>query len=330
MKSSSKTLLLIVGILAVFALTLLAITGEFIATNILESPSVDPNSSVVYIQNGVSGVVTIKDPTLNKAVTMNISYDPLDSGSGVIVTKNGYIITAFHVIGDPKTLENQQQLKKMSNADINQYLEQVAVSEYLSKYNPNLGELFNLPADFRRDNTDLTNFLIQNNLISVNSSKQVIKVKTSSSNSYLNAQLVDVGNPNDDEDVALLKVNANNLPAVSISSNNPLFGEKVRIYGYPGTGNQNSIELASSTGSIINKVPNNQNIIYYETNAMTTNGYSGGPTLDNKNKVLGIVIYGVQSRGHFRSQTRSVYSLFLSSEYLIQICKKNNVPINVS
>ncbi|MGZ7067621.1 MAG: S1 family peptidase [Methanobacterium sp.] len=324
MRSSIKALTLIIAILAV-----LAVSGEFVAINVLETPSIDPNSSVVYVQNGVSGVVTIKDPALNKTVPINIDYYPLTSGSGEIVTKDGYIITAFHVISDPKTLENQQQLKIMDDNDIKMYLEQFAVTEYLSRYNPQLGrELLNQSTNNRVRNSDVTSLLIQNNLISVNSSKQLIKVKTYSSLNYLDAQLVDVGNPMSDDDVAILKVNAKNLPALNISSNNPSLGENIRIYGYPG--NQNSIQLESSSGSVIGKVPNTQGVVYYETNAPTINGYSGGPTLDNKNRILGILIYGVQSRGHFRSQTTSTNSLFLSSDYLIQLCKKNNVPINIS
>jgi hypothetical protein len=54
-------------------------------------------SSTVYVENGVSGVVTITDPSLHKTVGFNISFYPLETGSGVIVSKNGYIITAFHV-----------------------------------------------------------------------------------------------------------------------------------------------------------------------------------------------------------------------------------------
>ncbi|MGZ7069784.1 MAG: hypothetical protein ACXVHN_03105 [Methanobacterium sp.] len=74
MRSSIKALTLIIAILAV-----LAVSGEFVATNVLETPSIDPNSSVVYVQNGVSGMVTIKDPYLNKTVPINIEYYPLTS-----------------------------------------------------------------------------------------------------------------------------------------------------------------------------------------------------------------------------------------------------------
>ena len=316
---------------AVFVLFILA-AGNTIFTNIEDAitlNSSNPTSSVVSVENGISGTVAIKDPMINRTVKMNVEYY-MAAGSGVIVTSNGYIITAFHVIGDPQTLETQQRLKLMSNDDINHYVEQAAVTEYLSKYNPQLGEQLNASGNLQ-GYSDLTSFFVQNNLISVNSAKQVIRVKLPSKkilSNNLDAQLVDVGNPNNEEDVALLKVNyPTSLPALHINSNNPSIGKHVRIFGYPA---QNSFNLASSSGSIVSRTLNSEGIIYYESNAPTTNGYSGGPALDNENKVLGIVIYGIQSRSRFSSGTSSNYSLFLASNYLVQICKKNNVPINIS
>ena len=338
MKLLKNTLTLVLILLAVF------VTYEafFIDNTPLNYFSPKSASSTVYVENGVSGMVTITDPSLHKTVWFNISFYPLETGSGVIVSKNGYIITAFHVIGDPES-NTINVLKTMSDEDIKTYVEQAAVSTYLSNYNPQLGaELSgndmvsqsNLSANTRAT----TDLLIQNNLISVKYYKQIIKVKFPSSTGIkpLNAQLVDVGNSRSDNDVALLKVNpaGRNLPALKINSHDPKNGENIRIYGYPADSNvtqsQLSVNPSTTTGSLISEVRNSHDILYYKTNASTFPGYSGGPVLNSKNEVMGILIYGVQSKGSFLQQIKSRYGLFLSSNYIIQICRENEVPIDIT
>ncbi|MGZ7160813.1 MAG: S1 family peptidase, partial [Methanobacterium sp.] len=294
----------------------------------------------VLVENGVSGVVTLKDPYLNKTVDLNVDYYPLATGSGVIVTNNGYILTAFHVIGDPLTVESNDRLKLMGDNDIKQYLAQIAVTNYVNQQNPQLfNELTNTNMRFDSSNysnmQQLTQLLARNNLITFKSYRQDIKVKVPSNNpvtssSTFNAQLVDVGNANLNEDMALLKINTTgNLPFLTINPQRPSTGEKVTIYGYPGSNNhyKGSIVPTTSTGNIVSRISNNYGILYYETNADTANGVSGGPVIDNSNKVLGILIYGLQNNRNRQSIT-SDYSLFIPSDYLIKICKRNNVPIS--
>ena len=339
-----KTFLMLVVVLFI-----LIITGLIIAEILLGySPfsqsvaySAQAASSTVYIQNGVSGVVTLTDPLQGKTVNININYDPLDSGSGVIVSNNGFIITAFHVIGDPTAIENNQ-LELMNNNDVLNYVEDAAVTSYISQDDPQLGvELINnntINSNFQLNTNNINaivELLNQENLIKADSYEQNIKVKLPSNTNTLNASLIDVGDPNTDEDIALLKVNANNLPALSINSQTPSNGESIRIYGYPGNStqsqyNQNSVVTpSSSTGNIQSEVTNAFNTIYYENSATATPGYSGGPALDSQNNVLGIIIYSLGTENGFRQNKNNESSAFLSSQYLIKICNKNNVHITV-
>ena len=310
--------------------------------------SSDSNSqtvgSVVYIENGVTGVVSIKDPFVNRTTNINVEYAPLDSGSGFIVNSNGYIITAFHVVGDPLALTNNNTLKIMNSTDVQNYIEKAAVEGYITDYNPQLGSELasnSLPGnpmqiETQPDVNSTTARLIQQNLITVVSAKQQIKVKLpgSTGGNSINANLIDVGNPNTDQDVALIKISAlfQNLHALTLSSAKPNNGDKVSIYGYPvlSSGmysdlNQSIIKPYSTSGKITGVIPNN-GTIFYQTSAVTTHGYSGGPALNSQNNVLGIIIYSIITNNQQGNQTSS---LFLSSNYIIQLCNKNNVSIHV-
>ena len=90
--------------------------------------------------------------------------------------------------------------------------------------------------------------------------------------------------------------------------------------------NNSVINPSSTSGQLTGVLPNN-GTVYYQTNAVTTHGYSGGPVLDAQKNVLGIIIYSIVSNNQQGSVTSS---LFLSSNYIIQLCHKNNVTINVA
>ncbi len=358
---------------------LIAILGLIAVQNIIgnydytQSASLTSQTaeSTVYIENGVTGVVLINDPFLNRTTAINVIYYPLDTGSGFIVNRNGYVITALHVVGDLDSLNNQK-LKIMSNNDIKLYIERAAVTGYINEYNPQLSyELGkNISSKTELNPNSTTDILIQKNLLNVQSAQQLIKVSLPGTNTMsLNASVVDVGNPNTDEDVALLKINTpvNNLHPLAVSSKRPTIFEGLHIYGYPGIDNAaNSgltntvIKPESSTGLLtsetyknststekftINTIYSNivnwillifppatpiNSTLYYGTTAVTTEGYSGGPVVDSQNQVLGIIIFSIVSDNEFKQQIRLTSSLFLSSQYIIQICKKNNIPINIA
>lgn len=300
--------------------------------------------SVVYIENGVTGVVSITDPFVNKTTDIDVEYAPLDSGSGFVVNSNGYIVTAFHVVGDPLTLTNNSTLKVMNSTDVQNYIEKAAVEGYIQNYNPQLGtELASnrLPGNSmmiqaQPDVNSTTERLIGQNLITVKSAKQQIKVKLpgSTGGNSINANLIDVGNPMTDQDVAIIKIDSlfQNLPSLTISSAKPNDGDKVSLYGYPvlSSGmysdfNQSIIKPSSTSGQFTGVIPNN-GTVFYQTDAITTHGYSGGPALNSQNNVLGIIIYSIVSENQ---QGNVTSSLFLSSKYIIQLCNKNNVSIHL-
>jgi S1-C subfamily serine protease len=338
MNQNQRSVLLIIVVLLIVGITADKIFNSSSTPSTLNSKAVD---SVVYVENGVSGVVSITDPFLNKTSDINVVYNPLDSGSGFIVNKDGYIVTAFHVVGDPFAAQDQGALRLMDTADIQKYIERAAVAGYVSKYNSQLGtELTNNSTSnspvlqSQPDTNTTTDLLIQQNLIHVKSAKQQIRVRLpgSSIGDYDNANLLDVGNPETSEDVALLKIDTmfTQLNPLTLNSKDPSLNQNIRIFGYPVTTNgtysnynMSSLKPSSATGAITNEISNN-GTIYYETTAQTTHGFSGGPVLDSNNNVLGIIIYSLINL----NSSEQSGSVFISSDYIIKLCNKNNVSVN--
>lgn len=318
---------------------ILIMAGSFLALNVYDIYfNFNPNSTTVLIENGVSGVVTITDPALNKSFDVNVNFYPLGTCSGLIVSSDGYIITAFHVIGNP-TSSKIQQLKLMDDNDIKLYLTQIAITDYLK--NQNTGLTNEIGANNSTINStdpfsasSLSQIMAEKNLITVKSYKQVIKVITPSNyffkgSKIFNARIVDIGNADLYQDIALLRIdNVKDLPALHIGSKGPITGEKIIIYGYRGYKNaqfQGSINPTKSEGTILTGLNNNFGVKYYQTNAKTAKGTSGGPAIDSNNKVVGILIYGVEN--NFRQSITSDSSIILSSEYIIDVLKRNNVQV---
>ncbi len=148
------------------------------------------------------------------------------------------------MIGNPTSSESQQ-LKLMDDNDIKQYLTQIAITDYLKNKNPKLiNEIEGNNTTINSTDPSSVNLLsltmAEKNLITVKSYKQMIKVITPSNyflkdSKMFDARIVDTGNSDVYQDIALLKIdNVKNLPALHISSNRPVAGEKITIYGYPG------------------------------------------------------------------------------------------------
>lgn len=289
-------------------------------------------SATVSVEDGFTGIVTIKDPLFNVTSNVTVNYQPYSCGSGFIVNKNGYIITAFHVISDSRALDTKNELKEMNSDDIKWYVEEAGLLEYLKNKDPILAyKLFkDVPKtqdDRRKALENATDNFIKNGWISASSCENNIYVRGNAlhgvnAQNSLNASLVGFGNVKNGEDIALLKVDTHNisLPTAAVSSNHKM-NEKVTIYGYPV--DRNSSSPSQSSGSLKAMAPNPEGTIYYITNAITGEGYSGGPVVNSQNKVTGILGYGVLDE----KSNKIIGSLFLSPSYIQKICNEYKVQL---
>ena len=320
--------------LMVLFMLITIITGFFGAASAqpIYASSSNVQNATVIVEQGFSGIVTIKDPIFNVTSNVTVNYQPYSYGSGFIVNQNGYIITAFHVLSDSKTLESKNEIKNMNSSDIQWYVEEAGLMEYLHSKNPILAYVLfkNVPKtqyDRRKALENATDEFIKKGQISTSSYKSEIYVNGSALNStggqdHLNATLVGYGNTVNGDDIALLKVDTSNTSAAAVSLNHQM-NEKVTVYGYPI--NKNRSTPSSSSGNLKGMAPNPQGTIYFVTDAFTGEGYSGGPVVNRQDKVIGVLTYGI-----FDEKSKKVIgSLFLSSSYIQEICKKYNIPVTL-
>lgn len=322
-------LIFIIGAVVV----LVAILGVFAISSTFSTPK--PQNSAVFIVSAVSGTSVVTDPNDNKTYTVNVDYYGISSGSGFIITSDGYIATAAHVVADPGDITKKGIIRTMSDDDIKYYVDKAAIYIFLQKYYPDI--LRNMTES---DLDSLTSSFMESGALRSTRYQHDIYIRgpafPDSPNNPQVARLVDMGNSENQIDVALLKVeNVYNLPSLPVSSEKIEIGEDVRIYGYPieqfafyqnvstTEANEelwNSIYTATLTQGIVSgERPSPSGIRYYQTDAAVDSGSSGGPVCNKDGKAIGIIVQGFKKQG---------FNFFLPSEYLIQMCNENGISLN--
>lgn len=262
--------------------------------------------SVVKIVQHVKGDATI--PSINidfkaGAVTTkqeiaprNIQIDEFLTGSGIIVTPDGYIMSNSHVI-------SYQTIK---NIIVSDYLYQ-AIDDGYAKLNPD--EIKSIsesqtPAQMSQFAEKITDYILGQSKF--NLEKTVTVLNPSSKKDTLEeavsegfpANVVSVNDNffKDHRDAALIKIDQQNLPAVELGKSSEVAtGKKVYIFGYPSTAeiNQNDLlepTFSQGTISAIKSSPN-KDFKIFQTDAKISKGSSGGPLLDEQGKVIGLVTF---------------------------------------
>ncbi|MGC9517016.1 MAG: trypsin-like peptidase domain-containing protein [Methanomicrobiales archaeon] len=328
-KKDNKKLFLLIGVVII----LVAVMGVYALSSTFSSSK--PQNSAVFIVSAVSGTSVVTDPTNNKTYTVNVDYYGISSGSGFIITNDGYIATAAHVVADPWDVSKKGLIRKMNDDDIKYYVDNAAMYIFLQKYYPDI--LKNMTED---DLDELTSRFMESGAVKAINYKHDIYIRgpafPDSPNNPPVASLVDMGSSENEIDVALLKVeNVYNLPALPVSSEKIEVGEDVRIYGYPmeqfafykdvsnaETSDEvwNSIYTATLTQGVVSgERPSPSGIKYYQTDAAVDSGSSGGPVCNKDGKAIGIIVQGFEKQG---------FNFFLPSEYLIQMCNENGVSLS--
>jgi len=94
----------------------------------------------------------------------------------------------------------------------------------------------------------------------------------------------------DQKDVAILKVDQNNLPNLTLSSADDLqVGKPVTVFGFPANAEIDATDFQpSETQGIISSVKSLDGMKLYQLDAKISEGSSGSPVINNKGEVVGI------------------------------------------
>lgn len=263
----------------------------------LDSPA------VVRIVTGFNGTVTCfscASDGSNVVFPQNgTSYQVASSGSGAIVSPNGYILTADHVVDST------------NNSELQNYFLQQAISDNATLQGVSVA-------------TSQQEFQTYANSVSI----QIQKIKTliylstsytgqlqnvAQITSYTATRIVANSTP-DKQDVAVLKIEATDLPFMPVLPTASVnIQDTVTAIAFPGDADyvlngsfitllnplQSDVNTVNSllspsvnTGQITAQKTQSDGTLIYEVNGISSQGSSGGPVINSQGQIIGFVDSG--------------------------------------
>lgn len=257
--------------------------------------------SVVRIVEHIVGEVTFPSFTLDldkltiipgEGVATKVPVDEYVTGSGFIVSQDGYILTNSHVISD-------QDVKLRLVSD-----EATAAIMEASLYSTTFGAETNEPEKFQAYGERIRDYLLKEGVFSF---QEKIVVLDPSSKKEKMLDLVADGFPitivsinnnfnKDNRDIGLIKIEEKNLPALPLGDASSIArGEKIGVFGFPATAELNDRNLLESTFSqgVVSAIKESENKDFkiIQTDAKISDGSSGSPLLDESGQVIGMITY---------------------------------------
>lgn len=218
-------------------------------------------------------------------------------GSGSIINEGGYILTNSHVVS-----QNSYKLAIASEV-VESYLE-IVEKAYLSgkllkdKNQDEVEEIFKKLFD------DMIDYLINESAFDIK--KEIVVLRPNSNQEKMTdlirdgfrAKVVSVNDNfyKDNKDVSLIKIDEINLPALKIGDSDTVsVGNNISIMGFPASAEfnyRNLLEPTFTSGTInAQKDSDNKDFKIFQTDAKISEGSSGGPVLNRKGEIIGIITY---------------------------------------
>lgn len=243
--------------------------------------------------------------------TLTLSVHAAATGSGFIVTPDGYIVTNAHVVyDDPSDLRQEividwesNELEKLFELDFEEFKKQF---EPLASVGPQAIE------DRKQDFITAEKKYYYRNMQVLNTKTDVyalmgVAVPGLPTQPHgIPCDIRKVGEPvtgsGSGKDVAILKIEQNNLPTVPLGDDSAMrVGDTIIVLGYPGAAEINrqqmGVESTLTQGDLSARKTMPGGWQALQTSAEINHGNSGGPAFNDHGQVIGIATFGPSQEG---------------------------------
>lgn len=211
--------------------------------------------------------------------TTNVS-----SGSGFIINPTGYILTNAHVVSAIKDGDevNQQTHLQLSAIQILQ-----AAKNEVTEQNVAI-----VVRELARQGVRLIDFQRVNRVLLQGGKDYPYEIKAYGAPTGQGRDLIT------GKDIAVVKIEIRNAPTLKLGdSDETQVGDPVWILGFPGAADSDllarnaSLEPTTNDGKISAKKMSQDGVPILQTNASSTHGNSGGPAVNDKGEVVGLLTF---------------------------------------
>lgn len=258
--------------------------------------------SVVRIAHHVTGTAKIPQVKVDirrryvALVPERFTEVPVDeyfSGSGFVIHPNGYIATNAHVVS-LQTIKTSLASESALSAI---YENALMLSDQEAQDFLDDQDGLKFTKEIVRYIIDHSEFDLKHEVAVMRPGSRETKIQDLITTGFP-AEIVSVNENflDDERDIALLKIEQNELPALSLGSAKELsVGKKVFIFGFPATAeiNEKDPSEATFTSGIVSAVKQTSdgNLKIFQTDAKVSQGSSGGPLFNEYGQVLGIITF---------------------------------------